>query len=164
MLRLLIVGVVASCLAGCATQQAARQIETDCRLSNGRISSECASKHHDFSKMPPEYQRMAAYRVMLNEQIKNKQITEAQADVLQLEYENKVIAQANAAAAQQQASSAVANQALGNAGMTLMAAGQRMTPQQRAAILSGTPMMQTYTAPRSTNCVATGNMLNCNSY
>lgn len=164
MCRLLIVTVMSLTAAGCASQQAARQIEADCRLSDGAISSDCASKHRDFSKLSPADQRIVAYRVMLNEQIKNKQITEAQADVLQLEYQNKVIAQANAAAAQQQASAAVANQALGNAGMTLMAAGQRMTPQQRAAILSGTPIPQTYSAPRSTNCVATGNMLNCNSY
>lgn len=64
--------------------------------------------------------------------------------------------------------SAAANQSMMNTGLMLMAAGQRMTPQQRAAILSGTPMPPTYVAPapmmRTTNCTATGNMLNCNSF
>lgn len=154
---------------GCASQQAARQIQTDCSLPNGGISSDCASKHPSFSKLHPGYQKMVAYRVLLNEQIANKQITKAQADVMQLEYEDKIIAQADAAAAQQQASAAAANQALGNAGMTLMAAGQRMTPQQRAAVLSGIPVMPpTYVAPapmmRTTNCNALGNSINCVSH
>lgn len=169
MMRYLAIFVVASCVAGCATQQATRQIQADCTTSDGSISSDCASKHRDFSKLSPTDQRLVAYRVMLNEQVRNKQITKAQADVLQLEYENKVIAQATATAAQQQASAAAGNQALGNAGMALMAAGQRMTPQQRAAVLSGIPVMPpTYVAPaptmQTTNCMATGTMVNCTTH
>jgi hypothetical protein len=61
------------------------------------------------------------------------------------------------------------NPAMADMGMRLMAAGQRMTPQQRAATLSGMAVMPpTYVAPaptmRTTNCSALGSTLNCTSY
>ena len=70
---------------------------------------------------------------------------------------------------QQAAQSFAANPSMADMGMRLMAAGQRMTPQQRAAVLSGMPVMpQTYVAPaplmRTTNCSALGNTLNCTSF
>jgi hypothetical protein len=116
-------------------------------------------------------------RLELAEQYSAGKISSAQFNSALADYELQMnsirMARANSEAstlASQQQASAAANQGLANAGMTLMAAGQRMTPQQRAAILSGTQMPPTYVAPvtapmmRTTNCNAMGNTLNCTSF
>lgn len=59
------------------------------------------------------------------------------------------------------------NPAMADMSARLLAAGQRLTPQQRAATLSGMAVMPpTYSAPamRTTNCNAFGNSVNCTSF
>jgi len=106
---------------------------------------------------------------MNNELVANKKLTTAQAEFLNQEHAAKIAGDAAASNAAAAAAAQPANNALAGTGMTLMAAGQRMTPQQRAAVLSGMPIMPpTYAAPapnmRTTNCNALGNTLNCTSF
>ena len=147
-----IVALAAVILSGCAGQQAINATTAACAEANGRISAECVSNHPSYANLPPNAKRQVAYRVMLNEQIKNKQITEAQADVLQQEFENKILAQQNAANA---AASQAASNAMATTGAALIIAGQRQPAQ---------PVYRPAPLIRTTNCNAMGSTMNCTSF
>lgn len=138
---------VATILTGCATQQAANQIQTDCGDQSGSISAACARKHPSFTKTGQPYQRAVTYRAMLDEQVEAKQLTKAQADVLQQEYQAKIVNEM----ANQEAAAAVASAPARNA----------MATTGAALILAGQPRP---VQPTNTTCNAFMNTLNCRSY
>lgn len=131
-------------LSGCAAQQAANSIMTDCADSKGGTNAACAKNHPSFAKLPAADQRAVTYRIMLNEQVASKQITQAQSDYLMQEYQAKI---ANEAQAINNANSQASSNAMMNTGAALM-------------------MMDAANKPRQTNtsCNTFMGTMNCRSY
>lgn len=154
MKRVLLAFSVATILTGCATQQAANQIQADCGAPDGSVSAACASKHPSLSKMPSQYQRAIAHRNVVNELVAANKLTKTQADFLQEEYQakmqNEIAAQEAAAAV----ASAPARNAMATTGAALILAGQPRPAQP----------VNPVNRMRTTNCNAFGNSVNCTSF
>ena len=144
MKQIIALGLISLSLSACAAQQATNSILADCSEPDGTVLAACAKKHPSFSKLSFAEQRAINYRVMLNEQVSSKQITQAQADVLFQEYQAKMVNEAKVVNnAQAQASS----NAMMNTGAALM-------------------MMDAANRPRQTNtsCSTFMGTMNCRSY
>lgn len=131
-------------LAGCAGRQAMNDITAACTRSDGNISSDCARNHPSFANLPRNAQMQVTHRVVINEQLKAGKITQAQADLMQQEYESKLLA--NEAAANAQASQATSN-AMMSTSAYLLAADAANRPRQT-----------------NTTCNAFMGTMNCRSY
>jgi len=134
----------ANVLSACAAQQAANSIMTDCADKAGGTNAACAKNHPSFAKLPQADQRAITYRIMLNEQVASKQITQAQSDYLMQEYQAKI---SNEAKAINNANAQASSNAMMNTGAALM-------------------MMDAANKPRQTNtsCNSFMNTVNCRSY
>ena len=144
MKQIIALGLISLALSACAAQQAANSIMTDCADKDGVTIASCAKKHPGFSKLPFADQRAINYRIMLNEQVASKQITQAQSDFLFQEYKAKI---ANEAQAINNANSQASSNAMMNTGAALM-------------------MMDAANRPRQTNtsCSSFMGTMNCRSY
>ena len=144
MKQIIALGLISLALSSCASQQALNSVLADCTEPDGTIIATCAKKHANFSKLDPAGQRIISYRVMLNEQVDAKKLTQAQADVMFQEYKAKI---ANEAQAINNANSQASSNAMMNTGAALM-------------------MMDAANRPRQTNtsCSTFMGTMNCRSY
>ena len=155
-MRVIYLTLAALSLASCAQRQAMDDIAAACTGSAGGISAECAKKHPQFQNLPRNAQQQVAYRIMLNEQIKAKKLTEAEGDVIQKEYESKLLANEAAANAANAAASQASSNAMMMTGAALIAAGQ---PQ--GGVIYPAPQ-QMY--PRSTTCMGGYRSVTCSNF
>jgi len=144
MRKLFYIFLASGALTACAAQQAANSIMADCADKAGGTNATCAKNHPGFAKLPQADQRAITYRIMLNEQVASKKITQAQSDFMMQEYQAKIT---NDAQAINNANSQASSNAMMNTGAALM-------------------MMDAANRPRQTNtsCSSFMGTMNCRSY
>lgn len=155
MTRYIIAAIIAISLVGCAGNSALDEVKSACSLQTGGFSASCVSKHPSFARLPKDTQRQITHRVMLGEQVASKQITQAQADFLQQEYEGKIMAQQNA---MNEAQAQSASNAMVMTGAALVAAD---AASRQPAVIYPTPQKM---YPTTTTCMGGYRSVTCNNF
>lgn len=153
MRRLLIAGLIALAVTGCAQRQAVNDITAACTRPDGTIKASCAVSHPQFKNLPQADQRAASYANMLYEQVDKKEITDAQAKFMYQEYVAKMQRDAEVVS---NAQAAASSNAMMMTGAALIAAGQ-----PRGGVIYPAPV-QNY--PRSTTCMSGYRSVTCSNF